>query len=234
MISTPWSWYYALNESTLSAVSWSLDNFHNILLIDLWKSDAAGDRVWMEVTFSGTLTADKIFINLHLISDFFIQVIPRGNKQFRERWDDWFGRIINNSLLIPNFLTWLISMANDSIAWCCSVWNGLWRDYSDGSLGRIIIKPLLIPDFPSKSLWPFIYLSREFDDNNWMWLLKLAPLEHLRIWFLPRKVRNRLIHALNGNSMDKIKGRKKVKQFATSSFHVGDRCTITKALSKLC
>ena len=188
----------------------------------------------MEVNFSRTSTVHKTFINLHLIFDFSIQDIPRVNKGFQECCVVWFGCVLNNPILISNFLIWSNIMAIDSIAWQCRVWNGLWRDYSDGSLGRIIINQLLIPDFPSKSLWPLIYLFREVDDNDMMWHLKLAPLEHLRIWFFPRKARNRLIHALNGNSMDKIKGRKKVKQFATSAFHVGDRYTITKALSKLC
>ena len=53
-------------------------------------------------------------------------------------------------------------------------------------------------------------------------------------WFLSRKVRNRLIHMLNGNSMVKNKVKRKTKNFATSSFPVGDRSLITKALAKLC
>ena len=50
-------------------------------------------------------------------------------------------------------------------------------------------------------------------------------------WFLSRIVRNRLIHALTGNTMVNKQVKRKTLNFATSSFPVGDRSIITKALS---
>ena len=57
----------------------------------------------------------------------------------------------------------------------------------------------------------------------------------VKTWFRSRKVRNSLIHTLNGNGLAKMKkDRGKTKDFATSSFVVGERSIVTKALSKLC
>ena len=57
-------------------------------------------------------------------------------------------------------------------------------------------------------------------------------------WSLSQKERNRLVHALNGNTTSrtdsKIKSGKGVKDFATSSFKVADLSKITRALAKLC
>ena len=56
-------------------------------------------------------------------------------------------------------------------------------------------------------------------------------------WSMSQKDRNRLVHALNGNTIrndSKIKSRKGIKDFATSSFKVVDHSIITKALEKLC
>ena len=53
-------------------------------------------------------------------------------------------------------------------------------------------------------------------------------------WLLSQKICNRLVHALNGNPMVKKKSGRKVKNFATSSFVVGDRSRISRALTKFC
>ena len=53
-------------------------------------------------------------------------------------------------------------------------------------------------------------------------------------WSLSRKARNSLIHALNGNAPRKKKQKTRTKKIAYSSFPVGTRSLITKALSKLC
>ena len=66
------------------------------------------------------------------------------------------------------------------------------------------------------------------------WWRKVDWMGNTFIWFISRRIRNRLIHALNGNPMRRKKGKGKLKNFATSSFPVHDRTIITKALSKLC
>ena len=51
-------------------------------------------------------------------------------------------------------------------------------------------------------------------------------------WSLSRKARNSFIHAINGNPKVKKKGKNRSKNFATSSFAIGDRSKISKDLSK--
>ena len=67
--------------------------------------------------------------------------------------------------------------------------------------------------------------------------ISLNALSSVSTWSLSRISRNRLVHAINGNSMNhnsERKNGKRVKDFATSSFMVTNRTKLTRALTKLC
>ena len=86
-------------------------------------------------------------------------------------------------------------------------------------LNRFYLGWLLCVWFSSWHWWLWKGKSQTRIECFW----KLIFMEWIIISDLSRKARNRLIHALNGDSMGKKKAKRRTKKFALTSFSVGNR-----------